>query len=491
MTSRGSTASKSAWQLVEVPGKDANKDAGKPRSQPGTPLLTVQRTPQQSPALGPRRTPQSSPVLRPADGALPPPMEEFNIDEQQGDTQEEPVDSVGHAYERWGDDPDHQDEDGFSSRYLLGDWTDNIGHRVLVTQTEIGARRDRRRRNKGGGKGRGQLGFLAVMYKFGLPDKRFNINRDRTKMGWTCGNGVLDMEESGEEKMVWRTADGRISTWTRSPPEGPVYFDAPPAPMMQEEMIQQPLWYQPGMQVHPDGPVYFDPDHNLMGPPQGEWKGLHLPPEEGDPLQMQQGAGVDTIEVTEVVVQDGSAWNVQAPEFVPSAFAAPPASASPNIAPAPAPATPAMSVHPAPTGAQAIACAVQLSEGTQSPDVNITGHRLEWTLPDDWGQLKRLPKDFSITSPMFGVRQAANMQLMFYPNGSRTAEAGRCTIALMRAPNSAGIKFEFSVNGRGSGPKVCLGRRYLGDYQKPYGDDEESKTRQVLVCMQVLEVLGI
>jgi hypothetical protein len=92
---------------------------------------------------------------------------------------------------------------------------------------------------------------------------------------------------------------------------------------------------------------------------------------------------------------------------------------------------------------------------------------------------------------MFGVRQAANMQLVFYPNGSRTAEANRCTVMLTRGPDSAGIKFEFSVNGRSSGPKVCLGRRYLGDYPKPFDDSEDNKSQQVIIRMNVLEVLGV
>mmetsp|Transcript_39091 Transcript_39091/g.68793 ORF Transcript_39091/g.68793 Transcript_39091/m.68793 type:complete len:171 (-) Transcript_39091:137-649(-) len=132
---------------------------------------------------------------------------------------------------------------------------------------------------------------------------------------------------------------------------------------------------------------------------------------------------------------------------------------------------------------------VQLSE--ESPDLQVSGSRLEWLLPDSWGKLSRFPKDFCLTSPMFGVRQAANMQLVFYPNGSRTAEPGHCTVALTRGPDSAGIKFKFSVNGRDSGPKVCLGRRYLGDYPKPFDDSEESKSQKVAVSMQVLDVLGV
>jgi len=120
----------------------------------------------------------------------------------------------------------------------------------------------------------------------------------------------------------------------------------------------------------------------------------------------------------------------------------------------------------------------------------VVGQRLEWTLADSWGKLNRFPKDFCITSPMFGISRVMNMQLVFYPNGSRTAEAGHCTVALTRGPDSAGIKFEFSVNGTVSGPKKCLGCRFLGDYPKPFGDAAEQKGEKVILAMQVLEVLG-
>jgi hypothetical protein len=82
------------------------------------------------------------------------------------------------------------------------------------------------------------------------------------------------------------------------------------------------------------------------------------------------------------------------------------------------------------------------------------------------------------------------MQLAFYPGGSRTAEAGQCTVALTRSPESAGIKFEFSVNGRSIGRKVCLGRRYQGDYPRPFSDSEETNLCKVVVCMHIMEVLG-
>lgn len=469
---RGGSVSGGAWQLVEVNSKEDKKAV----SQQNTPLV------------GAQRSPPTQPDGSPAD------LQEWNIDSQlppAAETPEEPKGPpAGNGYNErgWGEDEEEEehDPDAFNHQYFIGDWSDSLGNRVVVQPSESGGKqRDRRRRNKGGGKGKGKGGivFLACMQKFGMPDKRFNINKDRIKSEWTCGNGVLQKEESGSETIKWKAPDGRINIWTRCPPEGPVYFDAPAA-MMQDDGQHAPWWNQAnGMQMHPNGPVYYASEQSA--PPQGEWKDLHLPPD-GD-RQGNDGGSQGQEGTT-------SQWNVTAAEFVPSAMsaAAAPASVSdtPTLKPATAPSTPLLTaVSPQPVGVQAVACMLKLSE--ESPDVTIAANRLEWVLPDNWGKLNRFPKDFCLTSPMFGVRQATNMQLVFYPNGSRTAEAGRCTVALTRGPDSAGIKFEFSVNGRGSGPKVCLGRRYLGDYPKPYDESEDNKEQQVTVCMQVLEVLGI
>jgi len=469
--------------LVEVSSKGDSAAAAKvtkTASQPGTPLIKA-------------RSPPSSPQTQPS-AAVPAaenaPLEEWNIDEQPGEAPDAaagPSGAAGGAWleKRW--EEAGEVEEGMPqapldefARYLMGHWTDNLGHLVVVNPTDNGGqRRDRRRKNKGKGKGKdeGQPGFLASMQQFGMPEKRFNVNKDRVKKEWTCGNGVLVREESSMEKMVWKAADGRVSTWNRNPPEGPVFFDAPP---MQEERP----W------VYPNGGPYVgpgwgaNPDQWATGPPLGEWKGLNL--QSDDSAQQPAGSSAG-----EQVDSKPMQWNVGATEFVMPTAA--PASSTPTLAPAAAPGTPnqqpAVPPQAGPVGAQAAACQLKLSE--ESPDVHIVGNRLEWVMPDDWGKLSRFPKDFCLTSPMFGVRQATNMQLVFYPNGSRTAEAGRCTVALTRGPASAGIKFEFSVNGRGSGPKVCLGRRYLGDYPKPHDDSEDNKTQKVTVCMQVLEVLGV
>lgn len=154
---------------------------------------------------------------------------------------------------------------------------------------------------------------------------------------------------------------------------------------------------------------------------------------------------------------------------------------SPQLNPVTSPQMPLAGQTATPSG-------IELSE--DAVDVQAFGSRLEWAISDSWGKLSKLPQEFCITSSMFGVKHAPNMQLAFYPNGVKSAERDHCTVVLTRGPNCAGIKFEFLVNGRGIGPKVCLGRRYMADYPRPYDDAEASKPQKVVICMQVLEILG-
>lgn len=114
---------------------------------------------------------------------------------------------------------------------------------------------------------------------------------------------------------------------------------------------------------------------------------------------------------------------------------------SPKLGPVPSPKLGALLGSLAvPKAAPAPRPPIEVQLVGESPDITVGGPRLEWCLPDNWGKLNKYPKDFCVTSPMFGVRCAANMQLAFYPNGSRTAEVGHCTVALTRGPDSAGIK---------------------------------------------------
>jgi hypothetical protein len=267
---------------------------------------------------------------------------------------------------------------------------------VLVSPNETngGRGRDRRRRNKGGGKGEGRLTFLAQFHRLGTPDKTLNISKDRLKNEWTCGNGVLIRSDSDKEHVVWKSSGGFTSTWTRTPPDGPVYFDLPPAPTAigdgQEDWSQdQEGWMHShgGVQMHPGGPVYFNTQAEPMEMhPQGEWKGLHLPGDDDD-VQVQEAdpGSVEATNVSAPASKEPLAWNPSAPEFVPTALAAPAvAPATPIQAPAPAP--------QGPTGAQAIACQLQLAE--ESPDVQITGNSLEWVLKDNWAKLNRFQETF-------------------------------------------------------------------------------------------------
>lgn len=134
---------------------------------------------------------------------------------------------------------------------------------------------------------------------------------------------------------------------------------------------------------------------------------------------------------------------------------------------------------------------IEVQVASSSPELQAKGPLLEWRLSEGWGSLSRYPKDFCVTSPIFSLPQVPFMQLSFYPCGSRTSEANCCAVSLTRGPDSAGIKFRVLVNARGIGPKVCLGRRYLGDYPLPFGDAAaaEGQGQAVVVSMEVVEIL--
>lgn len=377
--------------------------------------------------------------------------------------------------------------DGFDAEIFIGDWLDAMGHRITVVRAES----NRRRRDR--------LAFLATLMREGGADKKFNIAKDRGRTEWTCGNGRLVRSESSMELVTWQTEDGRTSTWKRAPPEGSVYFDEmPPSEDWREDAM---VWQRanPPLPGPLEPPVYFDPP-----PSQPPWVG-----QDGSAMYFWVGPDGSTIpycDDSSAELKDGErhstegklfeGLSAEASEFVPGAgpVATPPGDETAaahgcfEIATPVDGQSPAKRFDLARVGADD--ASVELFISKETPEVRISGGRLEWTLNDAWGKLNRFPKDFCVTSPMFGTGRATNMQLVFYPNGSRTAEAGHCTIALTRGPDSAGIKFEFLVNDTSSGPKMCLGCRFLGDYPKPFGDAEEEKAERVVVVMQVLEVLG-
>lgn len=357
---------------------------------------------------------------------------------------------------------------------------------IYVTPSESwgGQRRQRGRhrdrdRDKESDQVKPRLAFVAVMQKPEAPDKHFTISLDRSEPPkWRCGNGFLVQEESDAEALTWEAEDGRCSKWTRPVPEGTVYFDPPPHfhafmdPSMQVEATDSAgyggfVMCMPGM-LNPDAPEFVP----------------FVPTPAASPALVPRPTPISRHRASPTLTP------LPSPHIRPNKWGRTP-TPSPMFGPL---AAPMVGVHllpslgPAELAPPAPVIELQLSE--ESPDVITCGAKMEWSVPDSWGKLSRFPKDFCITSPMFGVHKAANMQLAFYPNGSRVAEPGHCTVALTRGPDSAGIKFEFLVNGRGIGPKVCLGRRYLGDYPKPFDDSEENKAQKVVVCMQVLEMLG-
>lgn len=533
------------------------------------------------------------------------------------------------------------DDTGFDSRLFPGDWTDDLGHWISVWPSQprpVGGKNDRRR-GRGRRNGREQenqpervsMCFEALLAKQGLPEKRFNIAKDRRGRRWFCGNGKLIPEESSAETLVWLALDGRKSSWTRTPPEGPVYFDPPP--QYQQAWNGIDMWNgNEGQQQY----VYFvmqDENGNEVLYCQQQTIGEGGDQEQRQDQQEQGGeegdggdagaAGAVKDPAKEVKVCSSAEaaaaanerscgcgslmWNPSTPEFVPStaseavsdagesvvaaasapaamagtlsrpassalstpgsakAVAAPPprrhtagtpspllrpkagsgnspfllpsaevssSSSTPILqrrgwgrTPTPSPKLgPLAAPHLGPVygsmmaqqqqqqGAAAAAAAAAVvaqrrPSGTASQPVSpprppvdielsgpssqmtVEGSYLKWRLAEKWGQLQNYFKESHVTSPIFSVRKAASMQLAFYPNGSRTAEAGLCTVALTRGPDSAGIKFEFLVNGRSIGPKVCLGRRYMADCPKPL-DDGGNAEEEVVITMHVLEILG-
>lgn len=139
--------------------------------------------------------------------------------------------------------------------------------------------------------------------------------------------------------------------------------------------------------------------------------------------------------------------------------------------------------------ASASSCEIEMLQ--DSPDVCVEPEGwLEWTLPDTWDKLATLPRDFCISSPLFGVQQAPCLQLIFYPSGCRTSEGGQCSLALNCGPDSAGLKFEALINGVSSEPQECLGQRYVGDFPQPAINVMANGEQRVVIRLHILETIG-
>jgi len=386
------------------------------------------------------------------------------------------------------DDEDAGSEGGFHSSYFVGDWIDSLGHHVTVMPVDP-------YRRKGA-----NPTYLATLFKPGMPNKRFTIAKHRLKKEWMCGNGILVRAESGWETITWRAEDGRSSSWSRPVVEGPVYFDPPPE-------MQQAVYGNEADQIgmYGCGSPYFWFNDTSQEHASAPWKGLpltqmfHQEPTSQGAHDAKEGTTPGSTPVRTPLMTP-----INTPLQTPMTRPAPP-----PLMPLPIPLTPEAlaqlnalhtggpaSVQGGAAGREAVPevpsdleLEVELVDGIA--EAEAMGNRLEWCIRDAWGKLRKYPKDHCIASPLFGRRgQEKNMKIIYYPTGSKTAEPNHCTLALTRGTDSAGIKFEFSLNGRPGGPKVCLGRRIVGDYSKPFSDSEENDEDQVHVCFQVLEILA-
>eukprot|EP00971_Amphidinium_carterae_P250341 4969773-Amphidinium_carterae.1 len=341
--------------------------------------------------------------------------------------------------------------------------------------------------------------YLATLFKPGVPNKRFTIAKHRLKKEWMCGNGVLVRAESSWEVITWRAEDGRTSSWSRPVVEGPVYFDPPPE---MHEAVYGSEADQSSVPTygHGDGGAYFW--FNDTSVDHATWKGLPLTQIFHQEPQIVANDAKEGTTPASTPIRTPLMTPINTPLQTPMIRPAP----APMMMPLPVPLTPealatlnamhtsgsacsAGARETAPEMASDLQLEVDLVDGIANAEV--VGNRIEWCVRDPWGKLRKYPKDHCIASPLFGRRgQEKNMKIVYYPTGSKTAEPNHCTLALTRGTDSAGIKFEFSMNGRPGGPKVCLGRRIVGDYAKPFSDTEENDEERVHVCLQVLEILA-
>lgn len=440
----------SDYVLVEVSNdKDTKQPSGK-TPQP-SPLLG----PRSSPAFKPQNTPARSPALEPKSAP-----QDWRVEHKRRPKQVEdgPLDKEAAAFvpsvpEGSAEGDENKDPSRFDPSNFVGDWTDSLGHRISVHPADRGGRR----------RSRGKFQFSAFLSRDDDPGtKRFGITYDQRIQEWMCGNGVLVPEDSGTQEIYWKTADGRISKWERVPPSGPVYFDPPPLYAIGD------FFSQTGMMLPPyggGGATHYDPPTFVVPAGMQDVNGVV----DANGATVVNGGANSTEDVDEAKPRMLSA---AAPEFVM------PVMDVPSGMQFEMPAEPAVPDNQIP----------RLEEETD--DMRVIGTKIEWILPDAWGKLNRFPKDFCITSPMFGVAKASNMQLVFYPNGNKAADKESCTVGVTQAAGSQGIKFEFSVNSRRSGPKVCLGKKYHGDLRKPFAETEETKLEQVIVAFHIIEIIG-
>jgi len=376
------------------------------------------------------------------------------------------------------------EEGGFDASCFVGEWQDSLGHHVSVLPVETQGRRRQSRGRK--------LAFSAWLQKMGLPDKRLALSKGRDQK-WMCGNAEMVADESSYEKIVWRTTDGRTSSWSRAMPEGCVYFDPPPAwdwGSADQNVAPQLLPYSGGPAA---GPVYWMDSSGMLhevadAPIMNISNELH---------QVRISCEDDDDESPEERAARARRINASAPQsqavVSASAHAASVVAFAGDVGKELRPAALEFVPSAAPVPRALPLLELVQGDGLPHPDVSVGAPgRIEWALPEVWGNLNRFPRDFCLSSPMFGLGGSieTSMQLVFYPNGRKEADSTCCSLAMTRGPASDGMKFEFLINNRSSGPKVCLGRRYVSDFPKPIDDSEENKAEKVVIVMQIHELLG-
>lgn len=377
-------------------------------------------------------------------------------------------DSARHGGSGW------VEQDGFDCRVFLGTWDDNLSH--VITVTECHQRR------------RGHFAFSAKFQRDGANDKTFTISWSCGEGGdWTCGNGRLVRGESSANEIVWRSDDGRQSEWMRASVDE-VVDKSPPIisdsqddwPLLGGTAVKAPVPLSTSRALddgsHPDPTVSRSRGHALSS------SASEFVP------RIPGAAAVQTAHVTQAAPSSSRAlggtttprptpresFDIATPLGTPAV--------RPQPSPLPGPRSP-LAMLPQPS------LEIEMLQDSQDVCV-LPGGRLEWILPDKWLELSGLPQNFCISSPLFGVDRAPSLQLVFFPGGSRTAEHGQCTLALLRGPDCVGLKFEMILNGRCSGPKACVSQRYLGDFPRPR-DAAEDRALKVFIEFRVLETFEI
>lgn len=273
---------------------------------------------------------------------------------------------------------------------------------------------------------------------------------------------MLVRSESHFSEIMWSSATGRITRWLRTPPDGMVYFDHAPGDW------SEPVYF---------GSIPVDGGENAYWAETGE--DAYWAEPQGDAVQ-PWSSNTDT------------PWssNPDSLEALLDMARSAPFTSDAVLHEVKIAKSVSTCVTNSISGADA--CMIYMDQPVEvSHGMRISSNRLEWELPDAWHVLKRLPRGCEVSSAPFCVRGSVDMHLQFSPNGTKSSEFGCCTVQLIRGTeNKSGIKFELILNGRSSGPKACLGRRYLTDYPVPFDDAEESASKRVVVSIVMLGVFS-